>query len=180
MKIFIETERLLMRELTDADAPGLFALDSDPEVHRYLGNKPVKSLQASEDIVRHVRRQYAENGIGRWAVIDKKTMDFIGWSGLKYETNLRAGARYYDLGYRIRRQYWGQGIATETAVESLKYGFKKLDLPRICAAAHRENTASNKILIKTGFRLIETFEYDGAVHNWYELERADWEEKSRR
>lgn len=174
MNIFVETERLILRELTEEDVPGLYELDSDPEVHKYLGNRTVKDIKESEDIVRHVQRQYRENGIGRWAVIDKKTHDFIGWSGLKWEKNVRKGSRYCDLGYRLRRKYWGKGIATETAIASLKYGFEQLNLSEICAAAHIENIASNKILHKLGFSFIETFEYDGAAHNWYQLKKADW------
>lgn len=175
MQVFIETPRLLLREIVEADAPGLFALDSDPEVHRYLGNRPVTSLAESEAIVQHVRRQYTENGIGRWAVVDKITGDFIGWSGLKYETNLRSGQPYYDLGYRLRRQYWGKGIASETARAALEYGFTRLRLPAIFAAAHVDNAASNRILQKVGLRFLETFELDGATHNWYGLPSADVE-----
>lgn len=174
MKIFVETERLFLRELMDDDAPGLFALDSDPEVHRYLGNQPLKTMQEAEAIIRLVRKQYEENGIGRWAIIDKATLDFIGWSGLKYEKNLREAFAYYDLGYRLRRKYWGRGIATETAIEALKYGFNQLNLDEICAAAHVENIASNAVLKKAGLTFIETFECDGAPHNWYKLQRADW------
>ncbi len=174
MKIFVETQRLIMREVLESDAPGFFALDSDPEVHRYLGNQPVKTLEESEAVIRHIRKQYAENGIGRWAVIDKATNDFIGWSGLKYETNARTNTRYYDLGYRLRRKYWGQGLATETAIESLKYGFIHLNLPEIAAAAHTENAASNRILTKIGFALVDAFLLDGEVHNWYKLEKPTW------
>lgn len=180
MKIFVETDRLILRELTEADAPGLYALDSDPEVHKYLGNHPVKTIEESQAIITHVRRQYEENGIGRWAVVDKATGDFIGWSGLKYETNLREGIQYYDLGYRLRRKYWGRGIATETAIESLKYGFLQMNLDEICAAAHIENIASNTVLTKVGFKFVETFEYDGDTDNWYKLKRSDWMDISNR
>lgn len=179
MKIFIETERLLLREIIEEDAQGFYELDSDPEVHKYLGNKPVKNIEQSRDIIKHVRKQYVENGIGRWAIIDKATKEFIGWSGLKYEKNLRENINYYDLGYRLKRKFWGKGIATETAIESLKYGFDQLNIKEICAAAHTENVASNKILTNIGFEFIETFEFDGAIHNWYKLEKSTWEKEGR-
>lgn len=175
MKIFIETERLLLREIVETDAAGFFELDSDPAVHRYLGNKPVKTLEECQRIIQHVRKQYVENGIGRWAIVDKITQDFIGWSGLKYEKNLREGIYYYDLGYRLKKKYWGKGIATETAKAALRYGFQQLNLPEICAAAHLENIASNTILKKIGLAFVETFEYEGAVHNWYKLDKPSWE-----
>lgn len=171
MKVYVETPRFLLRELTDADVPGLFALDSDPEVHRYLGNKPVKTIEESEAVVRLVRKQYEENGIGRWAVIDKASGDFVGWSGLKYEKNLRSGLHYYDLGYRLRRPYWGQGIASETAEAAMRYGFHEMGLSELFAAAHPDNIGSNKVLQKLGFIWMEYFDYEGTLHNWYRLGR---------
>jgi ribosomal-protein-alanine N-acetyltransferase len=103
MKISIETDRLLLREVVASDAQGLFELDSDPEVHKYLGNKPIKSIKEAEGTVEYIRSQYKNYGIGRWAVVDKKTNEFVGWSGLKYETEVRKNAPYYDLGYRLKR-----------------------------------------------------------------------------
>lgn len=174
MKIFVETDRIIMRELIDEDVQGMFALDSDPEVHRYLGNSPITTLQEAADIIKFVQQQYIDNGIGRWAIIDKATNDFIGWSGLKYETDLRTNTKFYDLGYRLRRKYWGQGIATETARESLKYGFNQMDLEEISAHAYVDNAASNKIIRNVGFSYIDTFPYYNTIVNWYTLKRSDW------
>ena len=69
MKIFIETDRLLLREIVEEDVHDFFELDSDPRVHRYLGKQPVQTLEQSREMIRHVRQQYRDNGIGRWAVI---------------------------------------------------------------------------------------------------------------
>lgn len=177
MKIFIETERLILREIVEADLEGMYALDADPDVHTYLGNQPIRTREQAKHIIRHIRQQYVDNGIGRWAIIDKKTNDFIGWSGLKYETGLRSSLNYYDLGYRLRKEYWGKGIATETAIESIRYGFTKMNLKEIGAAANIHHVASNKILKKVGLKFIDTFEYDGEPHNWYNLKRSDWIEE---
>lgn len=172
MKIFAETNRFYLREIMEQDLPGMFALDADPEVHRYLGNKPVTSVQETEIIIQNVRKQYQDNGIGRWAIIDKNTAAFIGWSGLKLEKNLRKGVEYYDLGYRLRREYWGQGIASESAQLALDYGFGTLGLTEIFAAAQVANIASNKILQKVGLTFIETFDYEGVATNWYGVQRT--------
>ena len=174
MKVFIETERLILREIEESDIQGMFQLESDPLVQKYLGNNPVKTIEEAQAIIQHIRKQYRENGIGRWAVIEKSTNEFIGWSGLKLEKNLRKEFHYYDLGYRFRKEFWGKGIATETAVESLKYGFNQMNLKEIGAAAHPENIASNKILQKVGLKLIDHFEYVGVTHNWYNLEKSTW------
>lgn len=174
MKVHIETERLIIRDLEKYDSNGIFELDSDPDVHAYLGKKPMKTIEEADQVIDFIRNQYIDNGIGRWAIIDKKTEDFIGWTGLKYEQGLRKDFSYYDLGYRLRKKYWGKGIATETAIESLKYGFEKLDLKEIGAAADINHLASNKILKKIGLKLIDEFDYEGVPHNWYNIKKSEW------
>lgn len=174
MKVHIETERLIIRDLEEYDTKGIFELDSDPDVHEYLGKKPIKTIEEAKQVIGFIRNQYIENGIGRWAIIDKKTDDFIGWTGLKYEQRLRKEFSYYDLGYRLRKKYWGKGIATETATESLKYGFEKLNLKEIGAAAEVTHVASNKILKKVGLKFIETFDYEDVTHNWYTIKKSEW------
>jgi ribosomal-protein-alanine N-acetyltransferase len=155
MKVHIETERLLIRDLEEYDAKGIFQLDSDPDVHQFLGKNPINTIDEAKQVIDFIRNQYVYNGIGRWAIIDKKTDDFIGWTGLKYEQGLRVDFSYYDLGYRLRKKYWGKGIATESAIQSLKYGFEKLDLKEIGAAADVDHLVSNKILKKIGLKFIE-------------------------
>jgi len=134
-------------------------------------------MDQAHDTIAYVRNQYDQYGIGRWAVIDKATQDFVGWSGLKFETTVRDDMDYYDLGYRLRRKYWGQGIATETSLAALKYGFETLELEKIFAGAHVDNIGSNKVLQKVGLRLIEVFEFDGDEHNWYGISKSEWLEK---
>ncbi len=175
MNIRIETKRLLIRPIEDHDVQGIFELDSDPAVHEFLGKKPIHTLAEAEGIVAYIKNQYITHGIGRWAVIDKASGDFIGWSGLKYETVLRAGMPYYDLGYRLKKNYWGQGIATETALLSLDYGFQTLNLQEIGGVAAIDNIASNTVLQKVGLQYKETFDYQGDPHHWYTLCKTEWE-----
>ena len=174
MKIHIQTERLIIREIEESDATGMFTLDSDPDVHEFLGKKPIKTIEEAKQSIEHIRKQYKANGIGRWAIIDKETGDFIGWTGLKYEQGLREDFDYYDLGYRLRKEYWVKKIATETAIASLKYGFEKMNLKEIGAAADINHIASNKILTKIGMKFIDKFEYVGLPHNWYNIKKEEW------
>ncbi|MEL6972223.1 MAG: GNAT family N-acetyltransferase [Bacteroidota bacterium] len=174
MKVFVETDRFLMREFLESDVDELFLLESDPEVYRYLGMPAVASKDQMPEMIAYVRQQYVDNGIGRWVVIEKDTGVLVGWSGLKYETVVQPGQPYFDLGYRFRREYWGKGIASETARASLDYGFKVMQLEQICAAAHIENIGSNRVLQKMGMRQGELFHFEGMPHNWYLLDRQDW------
>ena len=178
VKIYAETERFILREILPSDSAGMFELDSDEEVHQYLGKNPVSTLQQSIDVIHHIRQQYLDHGIGRWAIIDKKTNDFIGWTGLKFITdNYNNHQNCYDLGYRLIKRYWGQGIATETAIASLKYAFEKLDVAEIFAMTESENQSSQRILQKVGLRYVETFDHDGIQHNWFEISRKDYQNR---
>lgn len=175
MDEFIETERLLLRELLPTDVDGMFELDSDPEVHKYIGNKPVTTKQQSADVISILRQQYKDNGIGRWAIINKKTNEFIGWSGLKWMTvKTNNHVDYYDLGFRLKTKYWGQGFATETAFAFLEYAFEKLNAQEVYAMSNIENDGSNNVLKKAGLKLIETFNFEGIVHNWYKIEKTEF------
>ena len=82
-KIFAETERLILREILDTDEDAFFEMDADPEVHRYLGNNPVKTKEEIKAAIKFIRQQYIDNGIGRWALIEKSTGEFVGWGGMK-------------------------------------------------------------------------------------------------
>jgi ribosomal-protein-alanine N-acetyltransferase len=179
VKIFAETERLILRELLPEDEARLFELDADPEVHRYLGNNPITSREQVAEVIKMVRQQYIDNGIGRWAVIEKNTNAFIGWTGLKLMRELTNNhINYYDLGYRFIKRYWGKGYATETAIESLRYGFTMLNAAEIIAIADVENEGSKNVIEKAGLTFIETFTYDGTLHNWYKITLDEWKKKN--
>lgn len=178
IKIFAETERLILREIVHEDEDAFFELDSDPEVHRYLGNNPVKNIQETRDIIKAIRKQYIDNGIGRWAMIEKNTDRFIGWTGLKLvRENINGHINFYDLGFRLIRKYWGKGYATESAIASLSYGFDKLNLLEIYGMADHENAGSIHVLTKAGLTYIETFYHVGIKHYCYKIDRNEWMER---
>jgi len=169
INIKLETKRLILRPIIEADAQDLFELDSNPEVHRFLGNNPVKHIDECKTYIASIQQQYKTYGMGRIAVVLKDTNAFIGWAGVKFEKNLRKEFDYYDVGYRLKQHYWGKGYATEAAIASLDYGFKDLKLKEICAAADINHIASNTILKKIGMLASGTFEYEGDTCNWYTL-----------
>lgn len=171
--MYIETERLILRPFEMSDADELFEMESLAEVHTYLGKNPAKSL---DDVIKNINwnhEQLKENGIARSVVFLKEANKVIGWSGLKLEKEVRP-FHYYDIGYRFHPAYWGKGIATESAIASIKYGFEQLDLPKICGAAETENLASNRVLEKIGLKKGELFTFDGAECKWYALEKEEF------
>lgn len=172
MKIFAETERLILREVLPDDAPGFFEMDTDPGVHLYLGNEPVTSMEQITEAIQFIRGQYVSNGIGRWSVIEKQTGAFLGWAGLKWITEpINGHVHYYDLGYRFMKKHWGKGFATEAARASVTYAFDTLNAGEVYAIADCNNSGSHQVLLKSGLQLIESFNLDGTPHNWYKISR---------
>jgi ribosomal-protein-alanine N-acetyltransferase len=169
MQFQLESSRLYFRPLIAADDIHLFELDSNPEVHTYLGKKPVTDIQQVRDVIVNIQEQYRKNGVGRMATIIKETGEFIGWAGLKIEPEVNGYKNFYDLGYRFMPRYWGKGYATEAAKAFIDYGFNVLKLEKINAYADFDNYASRKVLEKAGLQYVEDFEYEGDKEVWYEI-----------
>ena len=178
MRILAETERLILRELEYTDENDLFEMDSDPEVHLFIENNPVESIDEITKVIEMLKKQYKENGIARWAVIDKLTNECIGWSGLKYFNQpLNKHNNFYELGYRFKKKHWGKGFATESSIAILDYGFTNLNVDKIFAITDPKNVNSKKVLFKLGFEFQETFDYEGDLTDWFELKKSTWKNK---
>ncbi|EIA07679.1 GNAT family N-acetyltransferase [Flavobacterium frigoris] len=171
----IETERLILRKLIPSDDEAMFLLDNNQNVHRYLGNKPVTSIEESREYINNIQIQYIQNGVGRFAVILKETNEFIGWAGLKFITEpVNERQNFYDIGYRFIEDYWGKGYGQEAAKAWLDYGFNQLKIQKICAYADIENKGSRKILEKIGLQQISEFDDEGTACVWLELTKTDY------
>ena len=167
MNIVIETDRLLLRTFTQHDANLVYELNIDPEVTRYTRD-PVRDLaHATEILEKAIIPQYVLYNHGRWAVHLKHSLEFLGWCGLKYRSELNE----IDLGYRFKKEGWGKGIATEAAYASIRYGFEKIGLQRIVGRAEPENIASWKVLEKCGMTYIGIDEVDSYPVKTYEIWR---------
>ena len=178
----IETKRLLLREICLSDLEDMFRLDSDPLVHRYLGNEPLKKIEQSKAYIEDILTQYTERGIGRWATIEKATGSFIGWTGLRFYTNgeiYNNTTDFYDIGYRLMPRFWGKGYATEASIKALEYAFETLRLNTVNGITALGNEASHRVLLKIGLEYTEDF-YDKNLNEhlrWYELKKEHYEEK---
>jgi len=148
MEVIFETPRLFLRRFTEEDANLIYALNSDPEIVKYV-HEPVleNETQAKEILINSILPQYKLN-LGRWAIHTKSDYSFIGWCGLKYikETGIT------DLGYRLMKTAWGKGYATEAAQYTLIYGLRDLKINLITGMAHIENIASLRVLEKIGMK----------------------------
>jgi RimJ/RimL family protein N-acetyltransferase len=152
MKIILETERLLVREYVEEDAEAFFKLNSDPEVLRFVPDKALLNVeQARQILIDHPIADYRKHGFGRGACVLKSTGEQIGFAGLKYLEEFGE----VDVAYRFLPKYWGQGLATEAALASVRYGFADLDLKQIIGLVMPKNIASVRVLEKTGLRYVD-------------------------
>jgi [ribosomal protein S5]-alanine N-acetyltransferase len=153
MKVILETDRLLLREYVEEDAEALFKLNSDPEVLRFLPDERLLNVeQARQILIDHPIADYRKYGFGRGACILKSTGEQIGFAGLKYLEEVGE----VDVAYRLMPTHWGQGLATEAALASVRFGFFDLGLKQIIGLVMPENIASVRVLEKTGLRYAET------------------------
>lgn len=171
----VENQNIFLRRFQKSDVNDLFELDSDIEVLKYIHVQPAENLEEIRTKIAQVEQQYQENGLGRLAIIRKSDEAFLGWAGLKYETEIREFP-YYDIGYRLLRKFWRKGYGIQAAKLSLEYGFNDLKLDKICAAADVENIGSNKILNQIGMKQKDPFQFEGINCKWYELKREDYDQ----
>ncbi|MGB5647002.1 GNAT family N-acetyltransferase [Muriicola sp.] len=169
MKTLIETERLLLREITLDDKEDLFTLHSHPEVQKYTGEPVVESLDEMEKAILGRIAHYKKYGFGRWATILKEGMQFVGWAGLLYLPEFDE----IDLGYRFLPKYWGAGIATEASHAILTHGFTTLKLKKIIAIAMKENKASIRVMEKVGMEFFQFAPYEPGGEDvvWYRCDK---------
>ena len=174
MRVLTESKRLILREIEFSDAEDLYEMDADEDVHLYIRNSPVKSLEEMQAAIEIIRKQYKENGIGRWAVVLKDSNECIGWAGLKYfNFPINKHINIYELGYRFKKKHWGKGYATESSKAVINYGFQQMQLKKIYAITNPKNEKSINVLIKLGFKFIENFSYEDLPACWFELNRKD-------
>lgn len=171
----IETSRLILRPLEKNDAERLFLLDSNPEVMKYVGQPVLSKIEETQEVVAMIQKQYSDNGIGRYAVIEKESGLLIGWSGLKlYTGKINHHENFYELGYRFLPEFWGKGYAKESSRAFLEAGFNEMNIEVIYAYADSENTASNSALRKLGFETKNNFTDSGDDCIWYELKKKNF------
>ena len=151
-----ETDRLILRALDEGDAEGFHELMSDPEVMQFTGEDPLHSIEEAREAIANYP-DFETVGYGRWACVLKGERSICGFCGLKYLESLDA----VDVGFRFLPRYWGRGLATESCIASVGFGFEVLGLRHIIGLVLPENRASVRVLEKAGMRLEGRVRYEG-------------------
>jgi RimJ/RimL family protein N-acetyltransferase len=159
MKVFLETERLILRQFTMADAQNVFVLDSDPEVMRFInGGKPTAyDVIQQQTLPRFLAYYEKYEAYGFWAAIEKSSHAFIGWFHFRPALD---HADDIDLGYRLRKIAWGKGYATEGSRALIHKGFTELGVQRVVATALAANKASIRVMEKLGLTFAKRYMHD--------------------
>lgn len=176
----ILTNRLLLRDITAADAGLLFDLDSDPEVMRHIGSRPADDVPWYRDRIRAVYVPWqAHPWHGVRLVFDRAGGEFLGWVFIRPATASRDAEGFgWDLpgeeevGFRYRRAAWGRGIATEAATPLVQIALADPATTAVVACAQASNAGSLRVLEKLGLVRVGTVTLSGASEPTVKLARA--------
>jgi RimJ/RimL family protein N-acetyltransferase len=160
--VFLTTKRLRLRQFTLGDVDRVVGLDSDPEVMRYISYGAPTPRDVIEQRVLPSWMKYYESGqrIGFWAADLMPSRQFVGWFHLRPD---RFVPDEQELGYRLRRDAWGCGLATEGSLALLADGFGVSKYAKICARTLVGNMASQRVMQKCGLTLEADFIYPERV-----------------
>ncbi|GAA3145575.1 GNAT family N-acetyltransferase [Planomonospora alba] len=148
------TERLLLRRPGEEDVEPLALMNADPEVMRYIGDGSAlpPDLDRTAAGLARVRREWDERGFGMLSVVVRETGRFAGWVTLTVPDFLPQVLPAVEIGWRLRRECWGHGYATEAAGELLRFGFAECGLDRVVSIRHVGNLRSERVMDKLGMR----------------------------
>ena len=160
MVVYIETERLRLRDWEDKDLLPFQKMNANPQVRRYFPS--LLSYRRSEIDMQRMDDILKEKGVGLFAVELKETGEWLGFIGVNY---IPKGSKYpfkelpfYEIGWRLIPEVWGNGIATEGAKAVIKYA-KEKGITEIYSFTSENNLPSRKVMEKIGMTFLDNFEF---------------------
>ena len=156
----LTTPRIRLEPFNDTHFEGLFKLNSDPQVMRYITGKP----DTRDDTVAMLERNKArwiESGFSWWSFIELKTHEMIGAGYIQHLE--RNPANPIEIGWRLRQDKWQQGFASEAAQRMAAFAFEEIGTDLLYAVCHQENNSSAQVMKKLGMH------YRG-IETWYKME----------
>ena len=144
----LQTERLILREVTLQDAEDFFVARKDKETMKYIGKPLHKTISETEDLIKKIMEGIRNNEVISWAIALKENQKFIGT--ISYHRIEKENYRA-EVGYMLLPAYWRRGLVNEALKTVLNYGFTKMNLHSIEAKINPRNTASSNLLKRNGF-----------------------------
>ena len=177
----LRTSRLLLRRWRDDDREPFAALNTDPEVMEHFP-APLRR-EESDAFVDRIERGLEERGWGLWAVEVPGVAAFVGFVGLNPATFDAPFTPAVEVGWRLAREHWGHGYATEAAGAALDFGFDTLALDEIVSFTTHRNTRSRRVMERLGMHRDPADDFDNPnvaigdpvrPHVLYRVERTSW------
>ncbi|GAB6930113.1 GNAT family protein [Paenibacillus sp. JCM 10914] len=144
----IETERLVLREVTQDDMEAVYRCFSSDDVTRYYGQDSLTDREQARQIIAFFHQSYVDKRGVRWGIQRKEQPELIGTIGFNAWSPKHKRA---EIGYELHPSYWHQGYAREAASAVIAHGFEELGLTRIGAIVFLENESSHALLTTLGF-----------------------------
>ena len=167
----IETPRLHLCRMSAEDLDDLTRMHLDARVMATLGG--VRSPAVTVEWLGRQLDHWRQHGFGLWMARDRATGQFVGRGGLHHvEID---GRDEIEVGYAFLTEFWGRGLATELARESVRVAFAELHLPEIVCFTLPTNRASQRVMQKAGFRYERDLTYKDLPHVFYRLHSSKWQ-----
>jgi RimJ/RimL family protein N-acetyltransferase len=174
--VMLESDRLILRMLRDSDLDAYAEMCADPEVMRYIGDgQPMARPMAWRNLAMVVGH-WTLRGYGLWAVEEQASGVFVGRIGFWNPE----GWPGFELGWMLRRSFWGRGYATEGARAALQFAFTHLEQPSVISLIHPENAVSIRVAERLGEFRVGVTELMGKQVLVYRITRAEWESANSR
>ncbi|MCY7040274.1 GNAT family N-acetyltransferase [Streptococcus sanguinis] len=153
----LETDRLILRDLQESDLPALIAMNQDPEVMQYFP-KPYSQAESLR-LYQGIQDEVKAYGYSLWAVEEKTSQEFIGLVGLHHsDLRIFAGKEAVEIGWRLRKEFWNRGYATEAAQACLDFAFQQAGLLEVYSFTSLLNLPSQKVMQKLGMEFVKEFD----------------------
>jgi ribosomal-protein-alanine N-acetyltransferase len=145
----LRTERLLLRGWTAADREAFAELNGDPAVMEHMYPGPLTRAQ-SDELADRIQAHFDQHGFGYWAVEVPGVAAFAGFVGLYVPTFDAHFTPCVEVGWRLTREHWGRGYATEAAAAAMAFGFETAGLEEIVALTVPANIRSRRVMERLG------------------------------
>ncbi|MEV0375557.1 GNAT family N-acetyltransferase [Streptomyces sp. NPDC050636] len=146
----IHTPRLLLRRWTDDDLAPMADINADPLVMRWVDDGSVLDLDQTAEAIERWEEEWDDEGFGRFAVELLASGELAGFAGLSVPEYLPEALPDVEISWRLGRQYWGQGYASEAAQAVLEFALQDRGLDRVIAINRLGNEASENVMRKLG------------------------------
>ena len=163
MVIDIKTPRLLLRRWRETDLGAFTKMNADPEVMRHFPE--AYSEERTKQFYNIIQKEFSEYGYGLYAVEEKSNSSFIGFIGFHWARFAADFCPCIEIGWRLDKDYWNKGYATEGAKACLEYGFAHLGFDSVYSFTSNKNIPSQRVMQKIGMRLYQHFEHPEIAEN---------------